>query len=80
MKWSICPTCTYNPGRGHWCTAAQRHATAHPKRCPEFRGSRDAKHVATLRRMALDELHAGNQARYAALLNVAHDAAEAVRE
>ena len=76
----ICATCRHNPGAGLMCARGGRHATAHPKRCPAFAGSRDAKHVATLRRMALDELHAGNRARYAAMLNVAHQAAEALKE
>lgn len=75
-----CATCRHNPGAGAMCPRAHRHATAHPKRCPEFRGSRDARHVATLRRMAVDELRAGDHRRYAAMLNVAHQAAEQVRK
>ncbi len=75
-----CATCRHNPGAGAMCPRAHRHATAHPKRCTRYNPAPDAKHVATLRRLALDELHAGNLARYAALLNVAHDAAEQVRK
>lgn len=40
----ICATCRHTPGAGLMCARGGRHATAHPKRCPAFAGSRDAKH------------------------------------
>ena len=74
-----CATCRHYPGRDALCTHGKRHATAQAKRCAEYARERQARHVGTLRGIAVSLLHDGDLRRYAATLNVAHDAAEAVR-
>lgn len=74
-----CATCRHYPGRDALCAHGKRHATAQPKRCTVYRPTKEARHVGTLRGIAVSLLHDGDLRRYAATLNVAHDAAEAVR-
>lgn len=74
-----CATCRHYPGRNALCTRGKRHATAHPKHCGGYERERQARHVGTLRGIAVSLLRDGDLRRYAATLNVAHDAAEAVR-
>lgn len=73
-----CATCLYFPGSGALCPETGRHATHAPKRCDSYRYTTEARHVATLRRLAVDELRRGNLRRYAFLLNVAHQARDAL--
>ena len=76
----LCQTCRHYPGRGELCNAGKRHATAAPKHCAAHIPARHARHVATLRGIAITLLHDGDANRYVATLNAAHKAAEAVRQ
>ncbi|WP_421621778.1 hypothetical protein [Alkalilimnicola ehrlichii] len=77
---AICQTCRHYPGeRGALCPVAHVHATAHPRRCRYHRTDTSARHVATLRRLAVDWLHQGDRNRYAVTLDLAHQAREAMR-
>lgn len=79
MSKVLCATCRHYPGRGNLCAHGKRHATAQPKYCFGYDPARDARHVRQLRRIAVSLLHDGDTRRYAATMNAAHAAAEAVK-
>ncbi|ABI56417.1 hypothetical protein ACN2MM_05975 [Alkalilimnicola ehrlichii MLHE-1] len=75
----ICANCRHYPGPGQLCAVAKRHATHHRRSCRYHRTDTSARHVATLRRLAVDWLHQGDHNRYAVTLDLAHQAREAMR-
>ena len=76
---AICAACRHFPGHGELCPVAHRHATAHPKRCDAYEPGPDARHIVTLRRLAVDMYHRYGHQPYVHALNVAHDAAKEIK-